>query len=555
MLLPKRADARCLGDYRPISLIHLVAKIFAKVLSLRLAPKLNALVSANQNAFIPGRSLHDNFVLVRQSARLLHQLKAPRLLLKLDLARAFNSISWPFLFEVLRQYGFGNRFLDWLAILLSSASTKVLLNGKPGPTIWHRCGFRQGDPLSPQLFVLAVDTLSRLLRRATETGILQQLHPRRPIPAVSLYADDVILFCHPTQGDTMAVKGVLQLFGRASGLQVNFLKSSATLIYCDADDVAPIIDALGCPIVDLPITYLGIPLAIKRPSAALLQPVVDKTAGMLPTWKARLMNKAGRLAFVQAGLSAIPIHQLLALAPPKRIIKALEKIQRGVPLGRTRRSQRRLNWRRVARPISLGGLGVHDLERTGLALRTRWLWLSRTDSARAWSGLDLQFSADERAFFFASTTMQIGNGQLALFWEDRWIDGRSVSEIAPALYSCIPKRRHKLRTVADGLQANSWGRDIQGTIGIQEIGEYLQLWHMIEHTTLSAEPDHLLWKWSSNGTYSPPARSRRRYTLASPRDAASCGRWRMAFRPTIGRATYRATLGFKRSVSTCNSGT
>ena len=127
----------------------------------------------------------------------------------------------------------------------------------------------------------------------------------------------------------MAVKGVLQLFGRASGLQVNFLKSSATLICCDTDDVAPTIDALGCPIVDLPITYLGIPLTIKHPSAALLQPVVDKTTGMLPTWKACLMNKAGRLAFVKAVLSAIPIHQLLALAPPKRIIKALEKIQRG----------------------------------------------------------------------------------------------------------------------------------------------------------------------------------------------------------------------------------
>uniref|UniRef100_A0A453STC3 Reverse transcriptase domain-containing protein n=1 Tax=Aegilops tauschii subsp. strangulata TaxID=200361 RepID=A0A453STC3_AEGTS len=127
-----------------------------------------------------------------------------------------------------------------------------------------------------QLFVLAVDTLSRLLHRATETGILQQLHPRCPIPAVSLYADDVILFCHPTQGDTMAVKGVLQLFGRASGLQVNFLKSLATLICCDADGVAPIIDALGCPIIDLPITYLGIPLTIKRPSAALLQPIIAK---------------------------------------------------------------------------------------------------------------------------------------------------------------------------------------------------------------------------------------------------------------------------------------
>ncbi|XBI11415.1 hypothetical protein VPH35_138479 [Triticum aestivum] len=125
-LLPKHADARGLRDYRPISLVHVVAKIFAKVLSLRLAPKLDSLVGNNQNAFISGRNLHDNFVLVRQSARLLHQLGAPHILLKLDLARAFDSLSWPFLFEVLRQYGFGDRFLEWLAILLSSASTKVL---------------------------------------------------------------------------------------------------------------------------------------------------------------------------------------------------------------------------------------------------------------------------------------------------------------------------------------------------------------------------------------------------------------------------------------------
>lgn len=64
-LLPKRADAYALGDYMPISLIHLVAKIFAKVLSLCHAPKLNSLVSVSQNAFIPGRSLYDNFILVR----------------------------------------------------------------------------------------------------------------------------------------------------------------------------------------------------------------------------------------------------------------------------------------------------------------------------------------------------------------------------------------------------------------------------------------------------------------------------------------------------------
>jgi hypothetical protein len=90
-LLPKKTDVSTVGNYRPISLIHIVAKKIAKVLSLRLAPKLSDLVSPIQSAFISGRTLHDNFILVRQSARLLHQLGAPRVLLKLDLARAFDS--------------------------------------------------------------------------------------------------------------------------------------------------------------------------------------------------------------------------------------------------------------------------------------------------------------------------------------------------------------------------------------------------------------------------------------------------------------------------------
>ena len=346
-MLPKRADAHALGDFRPISLIHLVAKIFAKVLSPRLAPRLNALVSTSQNAFIPGRSLHDNFTLVRQSARLLHQLGAPRVLLKLDLARAFDSFRWPFLFDTLRRYGFSSRFLDWLAILFSSASTRVLINGEPGPAIWHRCGFRQGDPLSPQLFVLAVDTLGRLLHCATELGILQRLHPRRPMPSVSLYADDMILFCHPTLSDVTAVKSILRLFWRASGLQVNFAKSTATLIRAGVGKAAPVVDSLGCPIVELPITYLGIPLTLRRPSAAQLQPVVDKTAGMLPCWKAHLMNKAGRLAFVKAILSAIPIHQLLAL-PPQEDHQGAREDPTWIPLGRAHGGKRRALPRQLA---------------------------------------------------------------------------------------------------------------------------------------------------------------------------------------------------------------
>jgi hypothetical protein len=130
------------------------------------------------------------------------------------------------------------------------------------------------------------------------------------------------------------------------------------------------------------------------------------------------------------------------------------------------------------------------------------MWFSQTDNRRAWHGLELQFTDQERALFFASTTMILGNSHTAKFWDDRWLDGRSVKEIAPSLHACIPKRRRKSRTVADGLQDNRWARDIHGTLGIQEIGEYLQLWQRVEGTLLSQDPDHLRWKWTASGIYS-----------------------------------------------------
>ena len=129
------------------------------------------------------------------------------------------------------------------------------------------------------------------------------------------------------------------------------------------------------------------------------------------------------------------------------------------------------------------------------------MWLARVDPDRAWQGLDMQFT-NERAKFSASTTMSIGNGLTALFWEDRWINGQSVLDIAPLLHQCIPKQRRKTRTMADGLNGNTWARDIQGTIGIHEIGQYLMLWQAIQHFTLTEEPDRLLWRWTASATYS-----------------------------------------------------
>jgi hypothetical protein len=140
-LVPKKIGASDITEFRPISL-HSIAKIFSKALSLHLGPKLNELIAANQSTFIRGRTIQDNIMLVSQSMKTFQTRRTPALFLKLDIARAFDSLSWPFLLEVLRRRGFGPRFCNWVSVCLSTANTKVLINGFPGVQIFHARGLR-----------------------------------------------------------------------------------------------------------------------------------------------------------------------------------------------------------------------------------------------------------------------------------------------------------------------------------------------------------------------------------------------------------------------------
>lgn len=158
-LLPKSADASRVKDFRPISLIHSVAKILCKLLANRLAPFLQQLVPCSQSAFIKTRSIHDNFLYVKNAVRSLHKSKSAALLLKLDIAGAFDSVSWGYMFELMTVMGFGPRWRNLMAVLWSSASSRVMVNGELGLNLFHMQGLRQGDPLSPMLFAIAIAPL------------------------------------------------------------------------------------------------------------------------------------------------------------------------------------------------------------------------------------------------------------------------------------------------------------------------------------------------------------------------------------------------------------
>lgn len=213
MLLPKKEGAEDISDFRPISLIHAFTKIIAKILAMRLAPFMNGLVSRAQGAFIKTRSIRDNFMFVRGFIRRLHQTKTPALLLKLDIKEKIDSVRWDYLLDLLQRRGFPPKFRDWIAALWAASSSRVLLNGIPGEPIKLGRGLRQGGPLSPLLFVIAIDPLEQLLAKATDQGLLHRLQGNATCMRTSLYADDVAIFVVPIKEDIVQLSNILKDFG------------------------------------------------------------------------------------------------------------------------------------------------------------------------------------------------------------------------------------------------------------------------------------------------------------------------------------------------------
>ena len=190
------------------------------------------MVAANQSAFIRGRCIHDNFILVQQTVKVLHRQNMPSLFLKLDISKAFDSVSWAFLLEVLSHLGFGMTWCNMVSNLLYTSTTRIMLNGEPGGVIQHQRGLRQGDPLSPVLFILVMDVLNSIIVKGEEDGLLQPLSRRISGQRLSLFADDVALFTRPVEEDLQVTKEILNAFGMASGLRTNLSKSSIIPIQC-----------------------------------------------------------------------------------------------------------------------------------------------------------------------------------------------------------------------------------------------------------------------------------------------------------------------------------
>lgn len=501
--IPKTDVASEPKDFRPISLIHSFAKLFTKVLAIRMSDHIDKLIAPAQSAFIKKRCIQDNYFYVRGLARHYHRTRTPACLIKLDISKAFDTVSWEYLLEMLGQRGFSVRWTEWLAATLQSSSSSVMLNGCPGPKIKHMRGLRQGDPLSPYLFILAMDVLNRIFEIATEDGFLTPLKGRHAKLRLSLYADDAVIFTNPSRGDINVIMQIMEAFGDATGLRINMSKSTVAPIRCSGIDMAEVLRDFTGARVNFPVQYLGLPLTLGKIRLVHLQYILDRAKSKTAGWQGKLVSVAGRRELVRSVVSALPVYLITVIKPPKIFLKEFDKIRRHFLWagdGQLTGGKCKVAWTKVCTPTANGGLGVKNLEFFSRSLRLRWMWFAWEDRERPWKGLPIPADNEDTHLFNAATRIELGNGHRASFWKSRWLQGEVPASLFPALFKHSTRKN---RSVKEAMANNRWIADIDHNMTQEIIAEFVALWERLDSIVLSEDQeDRIVWLHTADGQYS-----------------------------------------------------
>lgn len=361
ILLPKREGICSADGFRPISLQNCPMKLFSKAMANRLKKVIPSLIAADQTSFVQGRNIAENFVYAAHLLSCCYKRKAPTAILKLDFKKAFDSVSWDSLDKILAARGFDERWRLWFMNILTSGKTAVMLNGVPGRWINCKRDLPQGDPISPYLFIIVADVLQHLIHDPSRSHLLT--HPiDQSLPAPTLqYTDDTLILVKGSVDAMVALKEVLECFSLATGLTINFHKSTFVPLHIHPDVAARMARAVGCPIAEFPQTYLGLPLSPHKLRVCDYQPLGAKFDKYLSGWKARLLSTGGWLVLVNAVLSNLATYFMSSMLLPKTIIEALEARRRSflwTGEEKCHGSRCLLAWEKLCRENEYGGLGV-----------------------------------------------------------------------------------------------------------------------------------------------------------------------------------------------------
>ena len=317
-------------EFRPISLVTGVYKIISKVLANRLKNVLDKIVFDSHNAFVGGKQILDSVLIANEC--LDSRLKSGRsgVLCKLDMEKAYDHVDWNFLLYMLHRCGFSSTWRRWIFNCISSARFSILVNGSPTGFFESFRGLRQGDPLSPFLFLIVMEALSHLLARAGTGHFIKGFLvgcPEEESLDIShlLFVDDTLIFCGADPLQLWYLKGVFIWFQAVSSLKINMGKSELVPVG-DEVEVEELAGILGCKVSSLPMHYLGLPLGSGYKDTSVWTNVIEKTERRLTGWKRMYLSKGGCLTLIKSTLFNLPNYYLSLFPIPKGVAHRLEKI-------------------------------------------------------------------------------------------------------------------------------------------------------------------------------------------------------------------------------------
>lgn len=279
----------------------MIFKCISKIISNRIKDSLINLVSVNQSAFVPGRRISDNILLTQELMHNYHLDRGlPRCAFKVDIQKAYDTADWGFLNAILVGFGFHSRMISWIMECVTTTSFSLNINGELYCFFKGKRGLRQGDPLSPYLFILVMEILTLILKRkvrSTEEFVYH--HQCLNLNIINLcFADDLFLFAHGDVNSARVIMEALNEFKGASGLVPSLSKS--TVYFCNVLNYTKlaILNILPFEEGKLPVKYLGVPLVSTRLVYRDCKELVEKVQNRIADWKNKFLSFAGRLQLV-----------------------------------------------------------------------------------------------------------------------------------------------------------------------------------------------------------------------------------------------------------------
>ncbi|XP_019198078.1 PREDICTED: uncharacterized protein LOC109191859 [Ipomoea nil] len=487
VLIPKKSVPEKVSDLRPIALCKVVYKVLAKMLANRLKGCLDNVVSQSQSAFIPNRLLTDNIILAGEVGHYLRRKTGGCqgwVALKLDMAKAYDRMEWPFLKGMLEALGFQRDWVDLLMLCVTTVNYSILVNGEIAGQVRPTRGIRQGDPLSPYLFILCAEGLSILLQQAEARGDIHGVRVARGAPAIThlFFADDSLLFFRAKEGEALKIKDCLDVYSLASGQLINYEKSTAVFSHNTSTPIRNLVSGIiGVPeALDLG-RYLGLPSALGRSKTAVFKYIEGNVRTRMGAWHNKLLSRAGKEVLLKSIAQSLPIFTMSVYLLPLRVCDTLEKLFNRFWWGGGNTGNRGihwLSWEKMCTPKAKGGLGFKKLHQFNTALLAKQGWrlliqpeslVSRTMKAKYFPTtgfMEAQLGGNPsfiwRSILAGRNVLQlgiarrVGDGRDTKVWGWNWVAGSSNLQLATPCVDYLREARVQNLMTEDG----NWDTDI-----------------------------------------------------------------------------------------------